>query len=202
MEGAWIELGRVAIPVVGALILAWFTRRWTDDRQERALQAEQRRLDHQLAHEREMADLAELRSVLEDAATALMAAFDDYKEAATALWEASKASDNEQHRQRARLAIGKARAAGIALVRPLQRIAIRMDSTHPAASAFVQAMAGHQARVHELIEKGPQRYAPAEPHKGGGEAAVDLERFVTAARAAVASKLPAQEVDVPVRQSP
>lgn len=173
-----------------ALLLAWFTRQWTDARQERALEAERERLGVQLTHERALGDLAELRAVLEEAAISLRSAFDDYQSAAAAVWKASQHPNDARERAHAKAAVEKARGAGIDLMRPLARLSIRLDGEHPTARAFVEAMLGHQARVRELVDKGPQRYTRHEQHQGGLRAGAELQAFTHAARLAVGSELP------------
>jgi hypothetical protein len=57
--------------VFAALIVALITARTTNGRQERQLTAEAERQTAALAHERELADIADLRQLLDEAATVL-----------------------------------------------------------------------------------------------------------------------------------
>jgi hypothetical protein len=74
-------LAFVAALIVAILTAITTSRRQTHQlaedarRQERVLDAERGRLDAQLSHDREMADVADLRNVLDDATTVLQAAY-------------------------------------------------------------------------------------------------------------------------------
>ncbi len=129
--------------------------------------------------------------MLEEAAISLRSAFDDCQSAAAAVWKASQHPNGARERAHAKAAVEKARGAGSDLMRPLARLSIRLDGEHPAsARAFVEAMSGHQARVRELVDKGPQTYTRHEQHQGDLRAGAELQAFTHAARLAAGSELP------------
>ncbi len=142
---AWIELGKMAIPVLGALILAWLTRRWTDDRQERALRAEQERLDSQLAHQRELADLAELRALLEEAVSTLHRAHLQITSATTSYFKSGGPRVPREP------AIRVSKTPIDDLWHLYQRLCLRVDTEDPIAKAsvmpWIASMSASRART-------------------------------------------------------
>jgi hypothetical protein len=142
--GAYYAAGRLGAQLEEQA--RWLYRQRDDesDRLARQLDAEAERLERQLEHDREMRDLEELRTVLDDAASAtarsIQAILIARQETPVLGYEVSSDFVESQEAQRQRLrAVEEAHSETWALALQAQRLNLRFGPDHPVPKSFWKA---------------------------------------------------------------
>lgn len=187
----------VAAMIAGivALTVARITAVTTNRRQAEQLDHEDQRLADQLAHDRELADVAELREVLDEAAVMTwntMNKLTDAMQAADEWYEERLAGKDEAHRAR----VKDLRHEVFETIWPMEgmlgRLAIRLGTDHPVGVAFFQFNRASKAAARAV----PFASKPERPgiegwrEEHGPAISASREEFVLGARQLVGSRLP------------
>jgi hypothetical protein len=126
--------------VAVGLAVALITAKTTNDRQQRQLSEEAKRLATTLKHERELADLDDIRKVLDEATLALSEASDAAKRSRHRVFgEIHDSTDPSTRRQTAEEIESELRQISDPLSPLLARLRVRLGSTDPIAHAFYRA---------------------------------------------------------------
>jgi hypothetical protein len=145
-----VTLGEILLAVgavIAALLASWIAA-WTADRRlTQTLTAESERLEDQLAHDRKMRDLEEIRAVLDDAAIAISNAIDDTIKARTRL---QLTPETPEDWAEAQAQLRAARTSVFALGGIHQRLALRLGRDYPVCLMFLSVQEALAEKVGAL----------------------------------------------------
>jgi hypothetical protein len=177
---------------VGAIVVALITAYKANRRQVLALNAESTRLTEQLRHERELADLASARTVLDDAALALHRVQGHVAHAAGSSGDVSRAQ------------VTRVDEAVESQLKPaLFRLIVRFGDAHPVVEAFNDALTAFLTRtaVGRRLSRPVDQGGLAPGQRGGAlvEEAEALERVSRSPTSFLAVAAETTSVQLPLR---
>jgi hypothetical protein len=186
---AWETLVGATALLAGVVL----TGLWTDRRQERQIAAEHDRFEGQLQHDRELTDLAELRSLLDTAAEDLSQL--EQRAIRVLVVQEGPASQDRAFAQKRLDDAGNAFAEALGGTKGMtDRMALRIGWEHELVSKHQDAASALNRGITERAGVGLVADSPEirEQHEALRQFQDDIYAFVDAARRFVASQLPMQ----------
>jgi hypothetical protein len=174
----WSISGDVAITVLAAVIVAVFTGLLTAF-------TTNKRLDKQLAHDREIKDVEELRSLLDDAATSIAEAMENGADLlAIAIVQKETAVVEFQ------LARSKCAKNRDQILHMEERIGLRLGRDHAVTGAYEQVSRAVSVLLHAHFDHFPLSKAETEAARHTGDQITEAkDRFIEAGRQYVGSQI-------------
>ena len=184
------------IALVGAVFVAVLTAITTNRRQAKQLAAEEERLRRELAHQRDLGELAHLREFFDDLAAAFEQRVEAVTEWATFVRSArTKPSEEEEAPEGFTDASGSVLDATARMAIAMRRLGLRLPVDHEVTSAYFSASEALSAQVNDLnamYERTAYDWFKQQEHSQSAMAA--WRRWVDAARSELDRRAAATDI--------